>query len=195
MTNNLKATIISRIEAIANAEKITKAELGHVSREMLLYVPKSDDIDVVNKLLGVLTPMNKRTAILFFKHFLPWTAEETAEGEFSRFGGKLKKQKQVDRKAQLIVDFLANEANDIWTWAGENVEVEYKPKDFAANVTKAVQQALKGEKKENGETPPISAQDVIAAVLRAGIPVNEMLDMAQERMEELEAAKEQMVAA
>ena len=195
MENNLKAVILGRIEAIANAEKITKSELGHVSRELLLYVPESNDIDVVNKLLLVLTPMNKSTAILFFKHFLPWTAEETGEGDFSRFSGKMKKEKQVDRKLAAIKEFLSVEENNIWTWAGQNVNVEYKPKDFASQVTKAVQTALKGEKKENGETPPLPVQDIIAAVLRAGIPVEAMLTLAQERIEEMEAAQAMAKAA
>ena len=67
--NNLKAVVYGRLEAIMAAEKITRVELGAMSRELLMYVPDTNDIDIVNRLLGVLTPMNRRTAILFFFKF------------------------------------------------------------------------------------------------------------------------------
>lgn len=192
--NNLKAVIVARIEAIAAAEKITKAELGHVSREMLLYVPDSDDIDVVNRLLGVLTPMNRATAILFFKHFLPWEVEEDAKGEFSRFGKRIKKEKQLERKLLAITEFLADENNNIWTWASANVTLDYTQKDFAAMVTKAVTQALKGEKKDNGETPPLSMTDVIGAVLRGGVQVTTLLAYAEAIEAEMKEQTDQLMA-
>lgn len=187
IANNLKATIVSRIDALKASEKITKAELSAVSRECLLYVPDSDDIDVVNRLLNVLTPMNRATAVLFFRHFLMWEFEEDAD----RFGAKLKKEKQVKRKQDLIDTFLANEDNDIWTWAKTEVTVDYKPKQFAAQITKAVQAALKGEVKDNGETPPLSPQDVVAAVLIGGITVVDMIEVAQQRAAEMEEAEKE----
>lgn len=178
MTNNLKAVIVADIDAVKASEKITKAKLRDLSRNILLYVPESGDIDVVNRLIGVLTPMNKRTAILFFRAFLPWEVEEN-KGEFSRFGKKLTKEKVVKRKLDAITEFLADEGNDIWSWAAVEVTVEYKPKNFSADITKAVQKALKGEVKDNGETPPISAEEVMLAVMSGGISVASLLKMAE----------------
>lgn len=174
---NLKAVIVGRIDALKASEKITKAELSAVSREVLMYVPDSDDIDVVNRLINVLTPMNRRVAILFFRHFLPWEVEEQ-NGEFSRFGKKLTKDKAVKRRLVLIEEFLEDEGNNIWTWAATEVQVEYKPKDFAGNITKAVAMALKGEVKDNGETPAISVEQVLLAVMSGGVSVDALLRMA-----------------
>lgn len=131
MTNNLKAVVYGRLEAIANAEKITRFELGAISRELLMYVPDSNDIDIVNRLIGVLTPMNRKIAILFFKHFLPWEVEVDHDDEFSRFGKKLKADKKVKRRMEMIVEFLSDENANIWSWAEVHVEVEQKRNQYA----------------------------------------------------------------
>lgn len=172
---NIKAVILGRIEAIANAEKITRVELAGVSRELLLYVPDSDDIDMVNRLLGVLTPMNKKMCIEFFKHFLPWEVEENKDGEFNRFGKRSKKDKVVKRKLEAITKFLSDEDNTVWTWGKDNLNL-YKVKPFAANITKAVEKALAGDETDNGSTPALSHADVIGAVLAGGISIEDLLD-------------------
>ena len=58
------ATINTKIEALAQAEKVTKAVLSELSRELLDYVlvDGTHDIAAVNRTLAVLTPMNKQTA-------------------------------------------------------------------------------------------------------------------------------------
>lgn len=193
--NNLKTTIVARIEAVKAAEKVTKVELSALSRELLLYVPDTDDIDMVNRLVGVLTPMNRSTAILFFKHFLPFEQEEDKQGNHSRFGKKLAKAKAVARKEEAIAKFLADEANDIWSWAAANVTLEYNQKDWASLIVKDIQKALKGEKKDNGETPPLSMDEVIQAVLKAGVDVETMLLMAAEEQEKREAVAAVMAEA
>ena len=98
MTNNLKAVVYGRLEAIMAAEKITRVELGAMSRELLIYVPETHDIDIVNRLINALTPVNRRAAILFFKHFLPWDVENDADGVFAKFGKMHKGEKKVAKK-------------------------------------------------------------------------------------------------
>lgn len=164
-TNNLKATVYARLEAIAAAEKITRVELAALSREALMYVPESNDIDLVNRLLGVLTPMNRETAIQFFRHFLPWEVEETKDGEFSRFGKRMKKEKQVKRRMDAITEFLADEANTIWTWAGENLEVNKVEVNGMEDLGKAVEIALKGRDTKTKHAEPITKQQVVDVVL------------------------------
>ena len=111
--HRLHNVVMARFDAIAAAEKITRVELGLLSREILVYVPESQDIEFVNRLLGVLTPMNRRTAILYFGHFLPWEQEHDKEGNFNRFAKKMVGEKKLKKKADAIVTWLAKEENNI----------------------------------------------------------------------------------
>lgn len=160
-----KNTIIARIEAIANSEKITKVELSALSREMLEYlsVEDSNDIGMLNRLLNVLTPMNRKTAVLFFSAFVHFKVDDDGT-----FGKKLKAQKQIDSKKQKVVDFLADADNDIWTWAAQNVRVEKKPVDFAKKITGDVSKAL------NAEENALTVGEVIAAVVAGGVSIEDM---------------------
>lgn len=176
----LKATVYARLEAIAGAEKITRAELTELSRELLEYVPETDDVDIVNRLIGVLTPMNADLARLYFKAFLPWKVEQDAKGNFVRFGVKMEGDKKVTKKMQAITEWLANEENNIWTWGADNVEV--KEKDLAGNVAKAVKAALKGHEKSG--TAPCSPADVVNAMFVGGVTVHDLMAALEARMAE-----------
>jgi hypothetical protein len=128
----LKVTVYARLDAIANAEKITRKEMAALSRELLVYVPNTNDIDVVNRLLGVFTVMNRKSAIMFFSHFLPWEKETDKDGSFVRFGKMFKGEKSYNKKVKLIEAFLADEENNFWNWVDDNIEV--KPRDLGASV-------------------------------------------------------------
>lgn len=170
--SNLKNTVYARVAAITAAEKITKVELAAVSREMLIYVPQSDDIDIVNRLISALTPVNKKVAILYFKHFLPWEEETDAKGNHVRFGKKMKLAKAITARLTLIKDWLAEESNTIWAWADDNIEV--KKKDFAANIQKAIKAALKGDEKSG--TEPLTHAQIVNAFFTAGLTIDDLLD-------------------
>lgn len=170
--SNLKASIMSRISEIGNAEKVTKVQLAVLSRELLLYVPDSQDIQVVNKLIEVLTPMNKRVAFLFFANFLPWEVERDNDKKPIRFGKKSKGPKTIASKAESVKTFLSEESNSIWTWSSDNVEV--KQKDLRTAVGRAVKQALNGHEKSG--TAPIAPMDIVMAVLENGISIDDMID-------------------
>lgn len=183
--DNIKKVVYSLIEEVAAAEKVTRVKLAELSRVMLQYVPDSNDIDAVNRLLGVLTPMNKRTAILFFSHFLPWEVEKTPDGAFSRFGKKMEGEKKITKRETAIADFLRAEENTIWTWAESNVEVDLKPIDFAANITRDIKKALEGDKKRNQDG--INPLQVLDAVFAGGLTSTQFMDYAailERRMEE-----------
>lgn len=171
MTHALHNVVYARLDAIANAEKITRAELGALSRELLVYVPDTHDIDIVNRLLVVLTPVNRRAAILYFQHFLPWQAENDKDGKFQRFGKMLKGERQVKLRMDAIAAWLANEANNLWSWSDDNIEM--KPKDLGGSVTKAIERALKGDDKTG--TPALSHMDVMKAVFDGGITLADLL--------------------
>ena len=170
--HRLHNTVYARLEAIAAAEKITRSELGNLSRELLVYVPDTQDIDIVNRLLGVLTPMNRKTAILFFTHFLPWQVENDADGTFNRFGKMLQGEKKIAKRMDAITEFLKDESNNIWTWADENVQID-KKKDFKGMIAKAIKKALEGD--EKSDTPALSKDEVFAAIFDGGITLEDLL--------------------
>lgn len=131
-------TINSNIAKLAKAERVTKEVLATLSRDILtyVYVDGTEDISPVNRLLQVLTPMNKRTAVLFFKNFLAWRFDEESM-TFTK-----KKKKQFDDKNLAVGLFLDNADNNIWTWATENVELKAKPVDWNAKLTRDMTKAL-----------------------------------------------------
>lgn len=163
-----KNTLIERIEKIANSERVTKAELSALSREMLEYlsVEDSNDIGMLNRLIGVLTPMNKKTATLFFSSHLHFKSDDDGV-----FGKKIKAPKIVDSYKQKVVDFLADENNDIWSWAARNVKVQQNPVDFSKKITTDVTKALNAEGDEQ-----LSVGEVIAAVIKGGVTIEAMFE-------------------
>ena len=175
---NLLSTINQRIERISNAERITKAELSALSRELLEYITLngSPDIDAVNRTVAVLTPMNKQTAVLFFKSFIPHKEEE------GLFKGKLKGEKKLTEFYDSAKAFLSNPDNDIWSWAKDNVQLEQKPKDYFDKITKLVQRAL------SDENEGLNEQDIIAAILKAGVSAESIIGMMEEQDNEQLAA-------
>lgn len=175
MTNkmdNVKGHIFALIAELAESEKVTKAKLAQLSRELMVYVMESHDISAANRLIEVLTPVNKKAAIAFLCHFLPWTPELNEDKSFIRFGKMMKGQKAVDKRRKLIIDFIADESNTIWTWAKDNVTVEAKPKDFFKSVSGAVERALKGD----DNTPPLPREDVVKALFAAGMTIDDLME-------------------
>ena len=127
----------SKIVKLGKAEKVTKALLGELSRDLLAYVAvqESWDVAAINRLLAVLTPINKKTAVLFFSHFLPFSFNKD-EGNFGAMAkNKEKKAKDKEESLAKVGVFLADEDNNIWTYAEENIKVEQKPVDYAAKIT------------------------------------------------------------
>lgn len=171
MEHRLHNVVYARLEAIAQAEKITRTELGHLSRELLIYTMDTQDIDIVNRLIGVLTPVNRKVAILYFQHFLPWVTEQDKDGTFNRFGKKMQGDKKIIKRQDAITAWLLDEANNIWTWADDNVEV--KQKDFKATIARAIKKALEGDDKSG--TAPLSRDDIMAAIFDGGISIDDML--------------------
>lgn len=167
---NLLNSLNERIDKIAKAERITKAELGAASREILEYIVlnNSPDVATVNRLLAVLTPMNKKTAVLFFTAFLPHKVDGIV------FGGKIVGEKKITALVTKTKDFLSDPNNDIWTWAEANIQVEQKPKDYKGKIAKTVKAALSDE--EEG----ITASDVLSAVLEGGVTLGEIMHIMEE---------------
>lgn len=169
------------LAAIAGAERITKQELLTQSRALLAaLVGHGDmeatlvgDIQFINQLIPVLTPMNKKTAILFFKEFAGFHYEE----ETQQFTKKIEKDK-VKLKDK-TVRFLDDPLNNIWTWAERNVKIEKKAFDLK-RVTKVIEQARE-EMDGNDEA-------IILAILDGGLSPAAILAIMQEMVENVEPA-------
>lgn len=131
-------TINSNIDKLAQSERVTKAMLSTLSRDLLtyIYVDKTEDISPVNRLLAILTPMNKQTAIHFFKNFLAWRFDEEAM-VFTK-----KKKNLFDDKELAVLLFLESEDNDIWSWASTNIKLDVKPVDWSKKLTRDITKAL-----------------------------------------------------
>lgn len=181
--HNLKDAVYAAIETIAEAEKVTKATLALLSRDLLTYVVDTHDIDSVNRLLGVLGPANKRYATLFFKHFLPHEAEQDADAQFTRFGKLMNGEKKIAERLSRITEFLKVETNDIWTWTKENVTVDRKP-DYVARFDSALKKALAGDEAKGVE--PASPFELISHFMGQVDPaaIEKFLEVREGQMQE-----------
>lgn len=170
--NNLKASIATRIDAIKASEAVTKLELGLVSRELLLYVPDSKDIGAVNRLIDVLTPKNREMAVIFFRNFLPWNYDDTANMFVGMVTGDAKRKRKLDATAV----FLKKEENNIWTWAKVNIAPMERAKNYAGRIQSVINAALHDEK------APLSEAEVFSAIITA-MPLETILALIEKANE------------
>ncbi|MGL4584024.1 MAG: hypothetical protein ACRCVU_13725 [Flavobacterium sp.] len=164
------------IATIAASENVTRKELGEFSRVALTYVLESEDVRPINTLLGkidgvnVLTSVNRRTANLFFREFAPFADNGAKELETLVFTKK--KAKVWDKYVTKIEAFLADEKNNIWTWANENIKLEAKAKDYAGKIKQLIEKALADE------VEGITQEQLLQAVLDGGIEVDAIIKLA-----------------
>lgn len=178
--------IVSKIDQLAKAEKVTKKVLGELSREILLYVIEKRDVRPVNDLLGnrkgefILTPVNWRIACKYFLHFLPFTSNYDEIKDCINKGGAriaLTFKKISPRKVEALTDevyaWLADENNDIWVWSN-SIAFEDKPVNYAGRITNNVKQA-----QEKGGLDAIA---IMQAVMEAGIDADVLMKAIAEAM-------------
>lgn len=180
-------SIRALIEEIKGAERITKKALAQVSRDLIQFVflDRHDRIELVNECLGALSPMNKKVAIKFFRHFLPWGFNERD----NRFEAKFQEGKKTERKLADATEFMADNNNTIWTWAEANIDVEFKVPNYSTMIANNIANALKGKKDSEGNYHgAITVQDAIQAVMAGGIDSEQILDMVA-NLEALKADK------
>jgi hypothetical protein len=161
-----KKDMVKKIIKLNVREKVTKILLGELSRECLEYVYDSADIGMVNRLLNVLTPINKKNAVLFFKAFLGWKYDE----ELKVFGKKLG-AKNYTKKSYLKDTFLDDASNNLWTWvARELEEPAVKAKGYGFKIAKLVDKALKDEKEG------IQLKEVLFAIMSSdAVNINDLM--------------------
>jgi hypothetical protein len=155
------------IRALQESERVTKSTLGFLSRDVLEALhtegKTQGDIQYINRLLSVLTPVNRATAVLFFQAFSGHLYNEK-EQCFGKKDKSLYEEKRLHAMAN-----IANDSWNIWVWAKDHVKVEAKPLTLD-KITATVKQILK-KAEDNG----IKKADVIKAILAGGIEADDLL--------------------
>ena len=162
------STFAVSIEALCQSESVTKRELRGLSRSVLEYGIETGDVAIVNRLIVVLTPVNRKAAVLYFKHFSGFSYDETT----AQFTGKSKKR--WDDSIKEAREFLADPLNNIWTWADRNIEMQTK--EFTLDqVTDAFKRFTKKAQAAN-----LTQKDVVKAVLQSGVELDTILALMSE---------------
>jgi hypothetical protein len=152
---------------LRGAEKITRSTLMELSRSVLQVVHETQDIGYANRILEVLTPVNKKVAIAFFREF---TGFKFSEKDSIFFKKDKKNYEEVKAKA---LEWLDDPLNNIWSWADRNIEVETKEFD-AARLQKQAESLLK-----KAENNGFKKKDVLAAIMASGVTVDELVEFMQ----------------
>lgn len=165
---NFERNFTEALERIGKAENVTKHELKIVSRTMLEAWHITGNVHYVNRLLKVVTPVNKKALIVFAKHFGGFSYDEVL-GEFTH-----KSKKRYESAHKLALEFLENPHNNLWSWAERHIEVTQKPFSVES-VEKYMKTALA---KVDGDK--ITQAKILVAVFKAGVDpmaILEAMDM------------------
>ena len=153
------------LKLLAYSERVTREQLRVLSRTVLEALHATEDIGYVNRLIEVLTPINRKVAVKYFEHFAGFHFDD-ALGRFTK-----KSKKRYAEADALATAFLEDPLNNIWSWAERNIEIQKK--DFElAQVTKAMGGYLK-KAKDAG----LTQADVLKAVLAAGVEADAVIAM------------------
>lgn len=147
----------TRLNDLRSAEKVTKAALMDLSREVFVAFHATEDIDYINRILEVLTPVNKKVSIEFFKEFSGFKYDDK-QGKFSG-----KDKKHYDEKKAATLAWLEDPLNNIWVWADRNIEIEKK--EFDAERLKKQAASLLKKATDNG----FQKADVFKALMESGV--------------------------
>ena len=175
------------ITKLGKAEKSVRGELNVLSRSVLEAVHATENIGYVNQILAVLTPMNRKAAVVFFKHFAGFHYNEETK-TFTK-----KSKKRYDQAQRDAIAFLEDPLNNMFSWADRHIEVEQKPFDqdsFLKAQHKAFIRAVQ-QARDNG----IDQKELFAAMFKPeegkpGLDVNalvavlEAMDVVEVKAEE-----------
>lgn len=164
------------IATLAKSEKVTKETLRELSRNVLAAHHTTQDVSYMNKLIAVLTPVNRKVATLFFTEF---SGFRQTDGVFTK-----KDKANYDKAHEAAIIFLEDPLNNIWTWAEREVAVEKKEFDIK-QVTAAIERFNK-KATDNGMTQA----DVLRAVLSAGFEMETLFTIMGEMEEKAAVAPE-----
>ena len=165
------------IAKLAASEKITKELLRGLSRDVLEAHHATGDVAYINGIIVVLSPMNRKMCILFYKEFSGHLCNE--EGVFGK-----KDKKRYDEAHKKSFDGLEDPHFNVFSWAERNVEVERKP------FTLGKLQQQMGSLVKKAEENKISHADIIRTLFANGVEVNAFLKVMEHMAEEQQPANE-----
>ena len=163
------------VEKLAASEKISKDLLRSMSREVLEAHHVTGDVAYINGLIEVLSPMNKKMAVLFYKEFSGHLCNE--EGIFGK-----KDKKKYDAAHKASFDALEDPHFNVFSWAERNVEIEKKP------FTIGKMQQQMGSLIKKAEQSKISHAEIIRSLLANGIEIGEFMKVVEHMAEEQQPA-------
>ena len=169
--NQFDAAYKANVEKLAASEKITKDLLRSMSRDVLEAHHATGDVAYINGIIAVLSPMNRKMCILFYKEFSGHLCNE--EGVFGK-----KDKKRYDEAHKKSFDGLEDPHFNVFSWAERNVEVERKP------FTLGKLQQQMGSLVKKAEENKISHADIIRAVFANGIEIGAFMKVVEHMAEE-----------
>lgn len=175
--NQFDASYKANVEKLAASEKITKDLLRSMSRDVLEAHHATGDVAYINGIIAVLSPMNRKMCILFYKEFSGHLCNE--EGVFGK-----KDKKRYDEAHKKSFDGLEDPHFNVFSWAERNVEVERKP------FTLGKLQQQMGSLVKKAEENKISHADIIRAMFANGIEIGEFMKVVEHMAEEQQPANE-----
>lgn len=148
---------------LIDSEKITRETLRDLSRSVLEAHHMTEDVAFINRLIDVLTPVNKKVAIAYFQHFGGFHFD----GEKGAF---TKKNKAIyaERRAE-AEKFLDDPLNNLWVWADRHIDIA--PKVFDAEAIKKWTQGALKKAEKNG----LSQIEVFKAIIEGGLTVETII--------------------
>lgn len=174
--NQFDAAYKANVAKLAASEKITKDLLRSMSREVLEAHHATGDVAYINGIIAVLSPMNKKVCVLYFKEFSGHLYSEEAKA----FGKKDKKRYDDAKKKSF--DQLEDPLFNVFYWAERNVEVERKP------FTLGKLQQQMGSLVKKAEENKISHADIIRALFANGVEIGEFMKVVEHMAEEQQPA-------
>jgi hypothetical protein len=157
---------------LTNAEKITKVELLALSRSTLVALHQLEethgDIGYINRLVAVLSPVNRRVAIEYYKEFSGFRYDDK-KGVFTS-----KDKKHYAEVKEQALTFLEDPLNNIWVWSDRNIDIE-KPEFDYAMLTKGAKKLLDKADKEG-----FKQVEVLRAFMDNGVTLESLLELLEE---------------
>ena len=151
------------IDNVKKSEDVTKRELRVLSRTVLEAHHCTENVHYINVLLGVLSPVNRRACVEYFKAFSGFKYDDNVK-LFSK-----KDKPKYDEKHKSALLFLEDPLNNIWVWCDRNLKIEAKEPSleaFSKYVTNFV----------NKTQGKISHAEILKAVFKAGMTLDEVVD-------------------
>lgn len=155
------------LTVLKKAESTTKESLRSLSRDVLNAHHATENVDYINRLLDVLSPVNRRACVEFYKEFSGFSYDE----KMAKFYKKDKKNYDDCRKKAM--EFLEDPLNNIWSWANRNLKVEVK----APTIEGLTKYLTSFVAKTQGS---VAHAQIIAALFKAGITPGEVAGVLQE---------------